>query len=157
MLRVQRKLNCSTETHYIEQIIDDGLLGFLKDDPVRPSIPSTNRIKHNKESYVLFNYETCCVDAVVCVAYTDRVLTEESEVYEDCNDPSIAMFYTVWSYTPGAGRKIILAVRDYIIHSKPEITRFVTLSPQTEMARKFHLRNGAFELQVNKNTVNFEY
>ena len=146
-----------TETHYIEQIIDDGLLGYLKDDPVRPSIPSTNRIKHNKESYVLFNHDTCCVDAVVCVAYTDKVLIEESEVYEDCNDPCIAMFYTVWSYTPGAGRKIIIALRDMLVLEKPDIQRFITLSPQTDMAKRFHIRNGAFELQRNETTVNFEY
>ncbi len=33
----------------------------------------------------------------------------------------------------------------------------ITLSPLTEMARNFHLRNGAFELQVNEKTQNFEY
>jgi hypothetical protein len=27
----------------------------------------------------------------------------------------------------------------------------------TDMARKFHTKNGAKELRVNKNTVNFEY
>ena len=35
--------------------------------------------------------------------------------------------------------------------------RLVTLSPLTDMARKFHLRNGAVELQVNETTQNFEY
>ena len=39
----------------------------------------------------------------------------------------------------------------------PHIKRFVTLSPKTEMAKKFHLRNGATELQENETTVNFEY
>ena len=152
-----KKLNCFSETHYIEEITGDGLIGFLYDDPVRPNIPLTVRISNNKSAYVLFDYETSCVEAVVCVAFTDKVLTKESEVYEDCDDPSIAMFYTVWSYKPGAGRKIILAVRDMIIREKPEIQRFITLSPQTEMARKFHLRNGAIELQMNEDTVNFEY
>ena len=33
----------------------------------------------------------------------------------------------------------------------------VALSPLTDMARKFHLRNGAAELQVNETTQNFEY
>jgi hypothetical protein len=42
-------------------------------------------------------------------------------------------------------------------HAYPHIQRAVTLSPPTAMARKFHLRNGAFELQVNSTTVNFEY
>jgi len=31
------------------------------------------------------------------------------------------------------------------------------LSPLTEMARNFHLRNGAIEVQVNEETQNFEY
>ena len=152
-----KKLNFLTDTHYIEEITGDGLIGFLQEDPVRPLIPMTVRISDNKSAYVLFNNDTSCVDAVVCVAYTNKVLTKESEVYENCDDPSIAMFYTVWSYTPGAGRKIILSVRDMILVNKPEIKRFITLSPQTEMARKFHLRNGAVELQVNEDTVNFEY
>ena len=39
----------------------------------------------------------------------------------------------------------------------PEIKRFVTLSPLTEVARRFHTRNGAVELQVNSETQNFEY
>tara|TARA_B100001057_G_C22641507_1_gene868429 strand:- start:230 stop:682 length:453 start_codon:yes stop_codon:yes gene_type:complete len=150
-------LNCLTDIHYIEEIIGDGLIGFLRDDPVRPLIPLPVRITNNKSAYVLFNDNDCCIDAVVCVAYTDRVLTKEIEVYEDCTNPSIAMFYTVWSYKPGAGRKVILAVRDMIIQEKPEIQRFITLSPQTDMARRFHLRNGAIELQINENTVNFEY
>ena len=33
----------------------------------------------------------------------------------------------------------------------------VTLSPLTEMARNFHLNNGAEEIQVNDETQNFEY
>ena len=31
------------------------------------------------------------------------------------------------------------------------------LSPLTEMARNFHLNNGALQLQVNEETQNFEY
>ena len=33
----------------------------------------------------------------------------------------------------------------------------ITLSPLTEMARTFHLRNGAEEIRVNEETQNFEY
>ena len=33
----------------------------------------------------------------------------------------------------------------------------ILLSPLTEMARNFHLNNGAIELQVNDETQNFEY
>ena len=41
--------------------------------------------------------------------------------------------------------------------SESGIKRVVTLSPKTEMARRFHLRNGAREVGVNVVTANFEY
>ena len=44
-----------------------------------------------------------------------------------------------------------------MIKKSNHLNRLVTLSPLTEMARKFHLRNGAVELQVNETTQNFEY
>ena len=37
------------------------------------------------------------------------------------------------------------------------LNRLITLSPLTEMARKFHLNNGAEEVSVNDDTQNFEY
>ena len=37
------------------------------------------------------------------------------------------------------------------------LTRLVTLSPLTEMAENFHLKNGAIKLRVNEATQNFEY
>ena len=37
------------------------------------------------------------------------------------------------------------------------LNRLVTLSPLTAIARNFHIKNGAKELQVNKETQNFEY
>jgi hypothetical protein len=39
----------------------------------------------------------------------------------------------------------------------PSIERFVTLSPKTEMARRFHTKNGAGVYRENSNTVNYEY
>ena len=56
---------------------------------------------------------------------------------------SIAVFYTVWSYKPGAGRQIVNGVAGRIKTQRPWVKRFVTLSPLTEMAEKFHLKNGA--------------
>lgn len=141
----------------LEIINSDLYSGFLHDDPVRPSIPILVRISNNKIAFALTDLDDGNVHAVVCVAFTEEVITEESEVYQDCKDPSVAMFYTVWSYSRGAGRDIIFKVKDYIEKNMPHINRFVTLSPKTDMARKFHLRNGATELQVNENTVNFEY
>ena len=56
----------------------------------------------------------------------------------------------------GGGKLIVRDVFKKIKHSK-HLNRLVTLSPLTEMARNFHLHNGAVELQVNETTQNFEY
>ena len=68
----------------------------------------------------------------------------------------IAIAYTVWSKKKGGGKLIVKEVFKKIKKSH-NLNRLVTLSPLTEMARNFHLRNGAKELQVNKETQNFEY
>ena len=44
-----------------------------------------------------------------------------------------------------------------MIKKSNHLNRLVTLSPLTEMATKFHKRNGAKLLQKNENTQNFEY
>ena len=44
-----------------------------------------------------------------------------------------------------------------MIKQSNHLNRLITLSPLTEMARNFHLNNGAIELQVNEDTQNFEY
>ena len=48
-----------------------------------------------------------------------------------------------------------------MIKKSNHLNRLVTLSPLTEMARKFHLHNGAVELQVNEDqllkTLNINY
>ena len=68
-----------------------------------------------------------------------------------------AIFYTVWSTRKGAGREIIFNIVDYLKEHKPNVKRYVTLSPKTEMAKKFHLRNGAEMIAENETTYNFEY
>ena len=69
----------------------------------------------------------------------------------------VAVFYTVWSYKKGAGRKIVLEVAKHIKKVHTNIKRFVTLSPLTEMAERFHLRNGATLLAKHQYAQNFEY
>ena len=44
-----------------------------------------------------------------------------------------------------------------MVKESNNLNRLVTLSPLTDMARNFHLKNGAKELQVNEKTQNFEY
>ena len=74
----------------------------------------------------------------------------------DQNVGRIAIAYTVWSKKKGGGKLIVNEVFKKIKKSN-HLNRLITLSPLTEMARKFHLRNGAIELQVNSETQNFEY
>jgi len=122
---------------------------LFKDDPVRPELNGEFRTSYNRMSFSLDDR------AVVCVALTDRV----SETLDDLihEGDEVAMFYTVWSYDKGAGREIIFAVRDWLIENKPSVKRFVTLSPQTNMAFKFHTRNGAKIISVNDTSINYEY
>ena len=56
----------------------------------------------------------------------------------------------------GGGKLIVKEVYKKIKKSN-HLNRLVTLSPLTEMATKFHKRNGAKLLQTNENTQNFEY
>ena len=44
-----------------------------------------------------------------------------------------------------------------MVKKSNHLNRLVTLSPLTDMARNFHLKNGAKELQVNETSQNFEY
>jgi hypothetical protein len=52
---------------------------------------------------------------------------------------------------------LIFDAVEYIKENKKEIKRFVTLSPKTDMARRFHTRNGAIVFRDNPETVNYEY
>lgn len=135
---------------------DDWTLGYVKDDPVRPHISIPWRISNGREVYTLEDDEAGTPRAVVCVAYTKGVAITEDDL-NNTEDPDTAMFYTVWSYAKGAGREIIFNTADVIKREKPHIKRYCTLSPLTEMAEKFHLRNGAVLLRKGETCQNFEY
>jgi len=137
--------------------LSDPILNLIKDDPVRPEIPVDFRISENREVLILMKDEK--PQAVVCVAYMDDIPTSCSELFRISTSPSpsTVIFYTIWSYTPGAGRELIFKARTDIVTNKPHIKRFVTLSPPTEMARRFHIKNGATEFRKNLDTVNYEY
>ena len=72
-------------------------------------------------------------------------------------DADTAIFYTIWSYSKGSGRQLILDASEWITNNKPEIKNLVTLSPVTEMAERFHLRNGAIKWRINNDSVNYAY
>ena len=135
--------------------LNDPLIDLVKDDPVRPAIPTASRVHDHAEILVLVNDVSNQPEAVVCVAYLDSVPTTETELGKV--GTNVAAFYTIWSYAPGAGRRMIRIARAHIETARPEIKTFVTLSPKTEMARKFHLNNGARVLADNETTVNYLY
>lgn len=139
-------------------------LGHCKDDPVRPHLPLAWRIKQGKEVYALFEDQYAEFApvlregprAIICVAYTNGVAITEQDLDRNEN-ANTAMFYTVWSYEKGAGREIVQATAKHIKETRDDIYRYVTLSPLTEMAEKFHLRNGAVFLRKGDTCQNFEY
>ena len=141
--------------------IQDDELQLLDDDPVRPSISVDEKMANGK---VLVIENDGMVDAVICIKFTNKVPVTEKELLEEANEivkegheSSIAMFYTFWSYKKGSVRAIVFEAQNWLKENYPDIKRYVTLSPLTEVARRFHLRNGAKELQVNSETQNFEY
>jgi hypothetical protein len=138
--------------------LQDPLINLIEDDPVRPEIPAAFRVSTTSEIFVLQHSDTYEPEAVVCVAYRDFT---PADILELARDPegmvNTAVFYTIWSYRPGAGRRLIEQAVSAIKTRWDSVTEFVTLSPQTEMARQFHLRNGAQEWRRNGDTVNYLY
>ena len=138
----------------------------IKEDPVRPELDNDFRTGYGRKIYgVKYKGE---IHAVMCFAYTNKVPTSVDELEKlstdaflqsamrDQNIGQIAIAYTVWSTKKGGGKLIVKEVFKKIKKSN-HLNRLVTLSPLTEMATKFHLRNGAKLLQVNETTQNFEY
>ncbi len=143
---------------------------IIKDDPVRPHLTTDFRTSSHREVYALYedkyaeqHFPDEDIKAVICVAYTNEVPKDEYELdlfsQAACQDGQrghIAVFYTVWSYSKGAGREIVNTVAKEL-HDNERATRFVTLSPLTEMAERFHIKNGAELLEKHDSCQNFEY
>ena len=134
--------------------VDDPLLVHLKDDPVRPEIPAEFRVAVNRFVLALVEDQ---IRAMVCVSLQDSVPAGVEELGYAGDAVDTAIFYTIWSYAPGAGTELLLSAVDNIREQYPAIKRFVTLSPRTEMARRFHIKNGAVVFRENADTVNYEY
>lgn len=129
---------------------------ILKEDPVRPHISKAERLSDGRQVFVLENKDKV-ISAVTCVAFTNAIPKDEFELSAyNAFDGSCAIFYTVWSYEKGSGREIIERVSNHLM-KRGWIKRYVTLSPLTEMAEKFHLRNGAELIYRGKTCQNFEY
>jgi len=138
----------------------------VNEDPVRPELDIIFRRSYGRKIFgVKHNKEIC---AIMCFGFTDEVpktvkeldlMTRDAylkSVRRDQNIGKIAIAYTIWSKKRGGGKLIVKEVFKMIKKSN-HLNRLITLSPLTEMARNFHLNNGAVELQVNAETQNFEY
>ena len=138
----------------------------IKEDPVRPELDVVFRRSYGRKIYgVKYKKEIC---AIMCFGFTNEVPKTVNELdlmtrdaylksaQRDQNIGKIAIAYTIWSKKRGGGKLIVKEIFKKIKKSN-HLNRLITLSPLTEMARNFHLKNGAMELQVNEETQNFEY
>lgn len=132
------------------------LLSFIKDDPVRPEIPTDFRVSDGRMVAALTNEEEK-PDAMVCVSFHDFVPHDTNDLKTTAQVPTTAVFYTIWSYKAGKGQELLVEAVKGIQRDYPSVTRFVTLSPKTDVARRFHLRNGAIVFRENDDTINYEY
>ena len=142
---------------HIIKDLSDNLLNLIKDDPVRPELTPEFRVNSNSKIFVLRDDETQEPLAVTCVKFLDGIPHNVDGLAELAVHTNTAVFYTIWSYAAGAGRRLIEEAQAEIRREQPEVETYVTLSPKTEMARKFHTGNGATTLQDNDTTVNYEY
>ena len=140
--------------HTITTITED-LEKLIKDDPVRPEIPVTRRVNENSRIYMLKDGDQ--TQAVTCVKFLQAIPAAVDDLAELVGSATTAVFYTIWSYTAGAGRELIVEAQKSIKSEFPSIDTYVTLSPKTEMARRFHLKNGAGVYRENSDTVNYIY
>jgi hypothetical protein len=140
--------------HTITTISDD-LATLIKDDPVRPEIPLADRVNSNSRIYMLKDGDETL--AVTCVKFLETIPAAVDDLVVLIGGATTAVFYTIWSYTAGSGRELIVEAQKSIESEFPEIQTYVTLSPKTEMARHFHLKNGARELRENVDTINYIY
>ena len=137
-----------------------------REDPVRPELDVVFRNSYGRKIFgVKYQKEIC---AIMCFGFTNEIPSTVKELdlmtrdaflksaQRDQNIGQIAIAYTIWSKKKGGGKLIVKEIFKMIKKSN-HLTRLITLSPLTEMARNFHLKNGAVELYVNKETQNFEY
>ena len=138
----------------------------IMEDPVRPEIDLIFRRSYGRKIFGVKYKKKIC--AIMCFGFTNEIpktineldlMTKDAylkSAHRDQNIGQIAIAYTVWSKKKGGGKLIVKEVFKMVKKSN-HLNRLITLSPLTEMARNFHLNNGAIEIQVNEETQNFEY
>jgi hypothetical protein len=139
----------------------------ITEDPVRPELSVEFRKSHGKRILGLKD-EAGDTAAIICLAFANDVpatVEEMALMAHDAYNQSIlrgglvgriAIAYTVWAKKKGGGKHILNEVYKKF-KREHHIDRLITLSPLTEMAERFHLKNGAKLLRRNETTQNFEY
>ena len=177
MKKIKRKLNILKKRKIDKKL--DNFFNWVKgaelvelkscnttEDPVRPELDVVFRRSYGRKIFgVKYKKEIC---AIMCFGFTNEIPKTVKELdlmtrdaylksaQRDQNIGQIAIAYTIWSKKKGGGKLIVKEVFKMIKKSN-HLNRLITLSPLTDMARNFHLNNGATELQVNEETQNFEY
>ena len=134
---------------------NDPLTRVIKDDPVRPHIPLSQRINETAEILILRAGEE--ILAATCLQWLKEIPENEEDLQAMDKTKDVAVFYTIWSYSPGAGAELLKRAAAWILGEHKDVKNIVTLSPQTEMARRFHLKNGASIHRENPTSVNYKY
>ena len=139
----------------------------ITEDPVRPELSVEFRKSNGKRILGLRDDEGDTA-AIICIAFTNDVpatVEEMALMSHDAYNQSIlrgglvgriAIAYTVWARKKGGGKHILNEVYKKF-KREHHIERLITLSPLTEMAERFHIKNGAKLLRRNETTQNFEY
>lgn len=142
---------------HIIKDLQDQLLELIKDDPVRPELTPDFRVNENSRIFVLMDDDQHEPLAVTCVKFLNSIPESVEDLAQTVSAANTAVFYTIWSYAKGAGQQLIREAQSRIEQEYPGVETYVTLSPKTEMARNFHLKNGASVYRENPETVNYLY
>ena len=141
---------------HIVQDLTDNLIDLINDDPVRPELTRDFRVNGNSKIFVLKDDQDR-PQAVTCVKFLETVPESVEDLAQNVVQVNTAVFYTIWSYARGSGQQLIREAQQWITENLPTVETYVTLSPKTEMARNFHLKNGAVVYRENPETVNYLY
>ena len=140
----------------------------VTEDPVRPELDLTFRTSYGRKIFGLYGSNEKDLHAVICIAFTSDIPKSVEDMDKKSQDAylqsihrenmagPIAVAYTVWAKKKGGGKHILNEIYKKFKREK-HIDRLVTLSPMTDMAHDFHIKNGAKLIQVNEDTQNFEY
>lgn len=142
-------------TYNLARVTDQPEL-WQDSDPIHPNLAPDFKTAEGREVMGLKG-EDGAWKAFMCYARTTEVPRNIEELVQMTSSRGeVVVPYTVWSFEKGAGREIVNQILD-MARAQKGVKRVVTLSPQSEMALRFHTRNGAQVFRVNAETVNYEY